>query len=156
MNFPILKNLRDPVKLLVFTGVAFLVFDISYYFMAFTLGTRDNTCLLGAGLTPLNIIFSVIISLLSGLLVTGLMGIWKRKSGRLLSGSSGGIGLLFGGMTVFCTFCTIPVITLLGFSVSLSFFTTYALAFKIIAIILMLIAAHRLNRQLLGECSCDV
>lgn len=156
MTLPILKTLKDPVKLFVFLGVSFLVFDVSYYFMAFTLGTRDNMCLIGAGLTPLNVAFSLIISLLSGLIVAGIMGVWNSRCDKAIPTSGGFLGLILGGMTVFCPLCTIPVISLFGLSISLSFFTTYAMYFKVIALILMLIAAHRLNKQLSGKLSCKV
>lgn len=158
MQLQIFKNLKDPVSLFVFIGTAFVIFDISYYVMANTLGTRNNMCVPGAGLTFWNVIFSLVISLLGGLIVSGLIALRANDTSgqKLIAGSSGGLGFFIGGLTVFCTLCTIPVITLFGLSVGLGFFTTYELLFKGIAIILMLIATYQLNKQFSGNCNCRV
>lgn len=64
------------------------------------------------------------------------------------TGSVMGFGFLLGFFTVFCTLCTIPVISIFGFAVGLGFFTTYNLVFKILSLLLMILALTLLNKQL--------
>lgn len=54
------------VYTLIGLSVSLVVFNINYYFMANLPGFRDNMCVMGAGLTPLNIIFSIILSVMAG------------------------------------------------------------------------------------------
>ncbi len=64
------------------------------------------------------------------------------------TGSVMGFGFLLGFFTVFCTLCTIPVISVFGFAVGLGFLTTYNLAFKILSLVLMFMALTLLDKQL--------
>ena len=148
----VIKLLKQPFYALIAMGVAFLLFDLNYYFMTKLPGTRDFQRVLGAGFTPANIIFSVILSLMAGLLVVGMMeNIKKRKASKLAGGASS-VGVVAGAMTVFCTFCTLPVISVFGLSVSIAFFTTYEWYFKGLSLILMAVGLWLLDRQLVDEC----
>lgn len=153
MKLEILKNLKKPIYLFTMLGTTFLFFDINYYMMANLPGTRDYMCVIGAYLTLWNISFSVVLSLLTGLMVAAFVALFREKRGGLAASSTvSGIGLLLGSFTVFCTFCSIPVISLFGLSLGLSFFTTYNLAFKIISMALMLGGVYLINKQLANEC----
>jgi cation transport ATPase len=147
--------LQKPTYVFVVLGIAFVVFDVMAYVLAKFPGEINFACTPGAYFTPGNLVYSAVFSLLFGLFVVGFYELLKHKSGpdaSLLSLS--GIGILFAGLTTFCTACTIPVISLFGFSVGLSFFTDYNLYFKIAAMLAMIISIYLLNKQLLKECDC--
>lgn len=141
--------------LIAFTCITILVFVINFYFMATLPGERDFQCVMGAGLTPVNIIFSLIQSVLMAFVFVGIFILHKqRHEGKeevaLLSLS--GIGAFFGSLTVFCTFCTFPIISLFGASFALSVFTDYEWVFKIVSLILLGGSAYFLHKQIQGQC----
>ena len=109
-------------------------------------------CIMGANLTPLNIGFSIIMSFLAGLMFAALIEMYRRKQMSVSAGSASGLGLFLGTMTVFCTACTLPVISLFGVSVSLLFFTDYEVLLKGTGIVLMIVGLWILNGQLKNEC----
>ena len=149
---PILKVLRSPTNVFVLVGVSLLLFDIQYYLMMNLPGSRDFMCIMGANLTPLNIGFSIIMSFLAGLMFAALIEMYRRKQMSVSAGSASGLGLFLGTMTVFCTACTLPVISLFGVSVSLLFFTDYEVLLKGTGIVLMIVGLWILNGQLKNEC----
>ena len=99
--------------------------------MAHFPGTDGFMCLIGANFTPLNIIFSIFISLSAGLLTVGLIELYKEKKAlkSVELGSTSTVGLAMGMLTTFCTLCTIPTLSLFGVGISLSFVTQYELYF---------------------------
>ncbi len=153
MNSAILRNLKNPFYSMIALGSSVLFFDLSYYFMANLPGTRNNMCVIGAGLTTLNIAFSVALSILTGIMVASVFALYrKRKSSLIATSSLSGVGLIVGSFTVFCAACTIPVFTLFGLSLSLGFFTTYDLPIKIVSMLLMLVSLYLINNQLNDTC----
>jgi hypothetical protein len=152
MNLAVVKNLSRPNYLFTMIGASFLFFDFNYYVMVTLPGTRDLMCVIGAGLTFWNIVFSVILSLLFGVMLVGVIELYRMKKSKVVVGSLSGVGLLLGSMTIFCTACTIPVFTVFGAAISLSFFTSYQIVFKILSILAMLWGLNLLNKQLNDEC----
>ena len=151
----LLGLLKNPVYALLGLGFAFLFFDIQFYIMATMPGYRDLMCVEGAGLTLENIIFAAIISLATGLFVVGFYHTLKMRASsyRLLSLS--GAGALIGSVTVFCPACALPVLSVFGFGIGLSFLTTYNLAFKILSLVLIAVGLYQVNKQVMGTCeSC--
>ena len=140
------------IYVLIGFGVSLIVFNINYYLMANLPGSRDNACVMGAGLTPLNIIFSVVLSVLTGIFVVFLIKLFRKRMAKLASTSASGIGLVVGVLTVFCTLCALPVISLFGISLSLSIFVDYNVYFKILSVVLMLGGLYLVNRQLKKGC----
>ena len=143
--------------LYVFAGAA-LMFDVYYLVMARLPGVENNSCTVGAGLTPGNILFSGVLSVLAAVMIFAIvrmiqMRLLSRRSlgGNLATGSSLGLGFVVGFFTVFCALCTIPVISLFGFSVGLGFFTTYNVFFKALSLALMGLALWQVNKRL----QCD-
>jgi len=149
MNFEILKLLRKTSYFFVALGVTFLMFDIAYYVMTTLPGSRNEMCVIGAGFNTVNIVFSVVISFLSALLTVGILEVGMSKK----SASTSGFGVLIGSLTVFCTACTLPVISLFGFSISLLFFTTYADFLKVVSLVLIFIALYIVNGQIQNKCN---
>jgi len=145
----ILKNLLNTKSLVITVSAMLVLFNISYYMMANLPGYRNNMCVIGAGLTPLNVIYSLIIAAMSGILIANLPSLFKIRSA---ASSSGGIGAMtLGGFTLFCPLCTLPAISLFGVSFSLSFFTTYDIWIKLISLMLMGWSLYLINKKL----SCD-
>lgn len=106
-------------------------------------------CIVGGSFSTQNLIFSGILSFLTALTIAGLLRLYfLRRSFKLKTGSVLSVGFLLGFFTVFCTLCTIPVISVFGLAVGLGFFTTYNLLFKVLSLILMLSALFMLNKQL--------
>lgn len=151
--FTLLKN---PINCIVMLGVAFVLFDIQYYIMANLPGYKDLTCIIGAGLTPENIVFAIIVSLMAALFLIGFFQLFKIKRNTSLQlFSISGIGAFLGALTIFCLPCTISVLSVFGIAIGLSFFTTYNLVIKIISLALLFVGLYLLNKQLKGVCkSC--
>jgi hypothetical protein len=154
MKAPVLKNLKEARYLLVFIGSAFLLFDFSYYLMSTLPGSKDYMCVEGANLTPENIIFSIILSLMVGVMAAGLINLFTiqtAKSKAKLT-SIGGIGLGIGSLTMFCSVCTLPILSLFGLSVVFELFLEYSLIFRTISFLMLGTALFLLNKQLLEGC----
>ncbi len=155
MGLRVLNNLKNPANLIVSVGIFAIFFSVNYYFMSRLPGEVNFTCVPRGALTPTNLIFGVIISVLTAVMIVGLVTLYKEKTKSLRRHSVAGItgiGVVIGTFTVFCTACTIPVVSLFGFSVGLSFFTDYNLTFKVISLTLMVIGIYFLERQLRDEC----
>ncbi len=137
------------MRAIVALGVAFLFFDLQYYLMSTLPGEVDRMCVVGADLTAMNVVFAAVMSLLTGLLVAGVMTLYSQRKAKLGSVSAlSGFGLLIGTFTVFCTTCTIPVFTLFGLSLGLNFLTDFNLECKVVSFILMLAGLYLLKRQI--------
>lgn len=150
----LLMILKKPAYMLVMFGITLLLFDIQYYLMANLPGTEDNMCVMGAAFTLGNIIFAAFISIFTGVFGAGLMFLIAQKKGsqKIAIGSLSGVGSLIGTFTLFCTFCTLPVLSLLGLSMSLAFITEYNLIFKILSIAVLSTGLYLLNNQLKNDC----
>lgn len=146
----IIYNLKSVPLAIMAVASSLILFNISYYVMANFPGFRNNMCVIGAGLTPVNIVYSIIISIMAGVLIANIPQFVRIKTFR--STSSGFTGLLLGGFTIFCPLCTLPAISLFGISISLSFFTTYDGWIKMLSLILMIWSLYLVNKKL----SCSV
>ncbi|MEK7673451.1 MAG: hypothetical protein AAB373_06230 [Patescibacteria group bacterium] len=144
----LIKVLKNPVNLLSMLGVSLLVFDLQYYMMANLPGTQDRMCVMGAGLTRVNLVFAGLIAVMSGLMVSGLIELFRKKSKKLAASTLSGLALIVATLTVFCAACTLPFITLFGFSLGLSFIGDYDLAIKIASLILMIMALVLVEKRL--------
>jgi hypothetical protein len=154
MLTPLLNTLINPKRLTVF-GMTFSgFFYLNYWAMANLPGHTNNMCVPGGNLNTANVLISLLISVLIGFTVVGLAELisQKRMKASLKAGSTSTIGAAFGIVTSFCTACTLPVLSLFGLSISLTFFTTYELWFKSLSILLLSFAIYMLNRQLADNC----
>ncbi len=153
-QFPIIHLLKQVKYLPVFVLVAGGLFALSYYAMAHLPGERDLMCVMGAGLTGGNIVFSAFMSVFAALIVLGIVDLVRMKAAAssIKLGSTSMIGLVAGMLTTFCTLTTIPVISLFGVGVSLSFFTDYEIYFKLGSLFLLGMSLYLVNNQLRGQC----
>ena len=151
-NSSIISILKNPTSLMVMLGFSFLSFDLQYLIMSKLPGSRDEMCVMGAGLNASNIIFAIAISIMGGLFVAGFLKTLSMRHASYSALSLSGVGAVVGALTVFCTACTIPVISVLGLAVGLSFFTTYNIWFKSISLALMSFGLYQLDAQLKGDC----
>ncbi len=154
MKLHIAKTLRDPRYLMLMAGTALVVFDLNYYLMSTLPGSRDQMCVMGINLTPENIIFSAVISLLSGMLLMGLIALFAKKAAQRKAATAGlsGVGLGVGLLTFFCPICAIPLFSISGLSVFFQMFNDYNLIFKIFSLVFLAGAIFLLNGQLADKC----
>lgn len=152
---PLFSNLKQLKYLLAAVGVAVLMFDVSYYAMSVLPGSRNNMCVMGANLTPVNILFTLVLSAMIGILVAGLVALITQKylKNRMALTSLSGLGFLVGTLSVICTACTLPVISLFGLTIWLDFFTRQEILFKVLSLGMMAVALFLLNRQMKNACA---
>ncbi len=153
-RFPIISNLLKPKYSLIAMGAAFPLFSFQYYLMANLPGVKNLACTPGANLTFINISFAVIISFLIGVMISSILILFenKRRGRAVLLSSSSGVASVIGLLTAFCTICSLPVISILGLSLSLELFTTYNLVFKLLSLGMLLFGIYLVNRNLVFDC----
>lgn len=116
------RVIREPAYALTWAGLSFLIFDVCLYLMVTLTGSRDNMCMVGANLTPENLVFSVLLSLGFGLILTLIFYSFAAHA-RIGAGTSilGTIGSILGFLTVFCGICSISVISSLFATLGLGY-----------------------------------
>jgi len=133
-----------------------LIFNGYYWVMKRLPSVGDvPACTIGGAVTPENLFFSGVLSILTALMIAGFIRLYslrKTVKKKGLTGSIASLGFIVGFFTVFCALCTIPVISFFGLAIGLGFFTTYNLFFKILSIVLMLISLALLDSQLSNAC----
>lgn len=152
-TFPIFGLLKNPRHWVIFGFTFGLLFYANYYLMAHLVGERDLMCVMGAGLTPFNLFFAFVMSVMAGFLVVGVVQNSKnRATSQVKVGSTSFLGLGLGTLTSFCTLCSLPALTLFGSSVSLGFITEYEVYFKLLSIVLLAVGLYLVNRELKEGC----
>lgn len=154
MELHIFSNLKSLKHLLIFMGSALVMFDVNYYLMATLPGSRNEMCVLGVNLNPENIVFSIVLSLMTGILIAGLFGMLAKRSAqkKVAMTSISGVALGIGALTVFCPICALPVVSVAGLSVVFQLFNDYNIWFKFASLLIMVCALFLINRQLVDEC----
>ena len=158
MKVHVIKNLKDIRYLFLFLGVAFLVFDFNYYLMSTMPGSRNEMCVMGINLTAENIVFSVILSLLTGIVLAGVFAVIAKRAKQRMAArkvaltSLSGVGLGVGLLTVFCPICAVPIFSMFGMSVVFQMFNDYNLVFKILSVTFLVGSMVMLNKQLSDDC----
>jgi len=150
----IVKNLKEFLYFSIFLSTSMITFAFSYYLMATLPGERDFSCVVGAGLNTFNVLFSLILSLATGLLLAAIFSLYQKRIAEKELGATSfsGLAVVIGLFPVFCTACTFPVLSLFGLSIGLGFFTDYNLAFKAVSLILMGMSLYMTEKQLKGAC----
>lgn len=148
----LLRIFLDPRKALTGGAISLILFDANYYMMANLPGFKNNMCVMGASLTAVNVVFSLILSVFVGVSIVGVWELYKQKRANLKATSMAGLGGIFGFLTVFCTLCTLPVISAFGISIGLGLFVFYNSFFKVLSLLLMVVGLFLLDRQLDGKC----
>jgi len=158
MPLHIFSNLKNPKYLLIFMGSALVMFDLNYYLMSSFPGSRNEMCVMGVNLNAENIFFSILLSLLTGLLIAGLFGLLAKRGAHQKSAltSLSGVGLGIGTLTFFCPLCALPVISIAGLSVVLQLFNDYNLLFKLASLLIIGAALFMMNKQLADDCKACV
>ncbi|MFT7184025.1 MAG: hypothetical protein ACI9QC_000351 [Oceanicoccus sp.] len=117
-------------------------------------GLGERACLVGASLTPENIIFSALISITTALTLFGVCLMHKQRAFRFRMAAGGAIGGILGFFSVFCTLCVVPIISVFGFSIGLGFFTTYNVMIKAVSLSLMFFVLWMINDKLKNCKAC--
>lgn len=157
-TLPIIALLKRKAYLFAFLLIFGALFYANYYLMVNLPGHRDEMCVMGAGLNPLNMVFAFAMSALVGFVVIGFVENIKLKAkvSKAKLGSASFFGLATGMLTTFCTLCTLPVLTLFGLSIPIAFFTDYEIYFKAISLILLGLSFYFVNRALAKKCKICV
>lgn len=149
-----------PIQLLYTFSLAAVVFYVYYLVMKIFPGMSEvPACLIGGSLSPENIIFSGLLSVLTALTLAGLFRLYlmrKSLTRSLKTSPLLGLGFLVGFFTIFCTLCTIPVLSIFGLGISLGFFSTYNLLFKMLSFLLLLASLFLLDKQLRTCETCPI
>jgi hypothetical protein len=149
----LLGTLKNPTSLLVMLGFAFLLFDVQYLMMSQLPGSRDEMCVMGAGLNAPNITFAILMSLMGGLFLVGFIETIKARKSSFKALSTSSTGAVLGSLTVFCPACTLPVLSVFGASYGFTFFTTYELWIKGVSLILISCGLYQIDKQIKGNCT---
>lgn len=151
---PLLTLLKDRRSLMITVLVASVLFLFNYRLMASLPAQGQYACLIGGALTPFNLAFSALLSLLTGIMGAGLFTVLRQRQREhiMTTGSLLGVGTMVGVFTTFCTACTIPVFSLFGLSLGFGFFMTYNLAFKVVSLVFLLVGLYFLSQQLDNSC----
>lgn len=152
------RTILTPTYGFIALGWGVLFFDVSYYVMKYTVGAPPGVlmCVPGGALTPLNVGFSIVMGVLSGVLIAGLGKLMTQKVDKARSISSGavsGFGGLLGLATVFCPLCTFGVLTLWGTSLSLEFFVLYNVWIKVLSLAIMGLSLWWIDAQIRENCA---
>lgn len=151
---------NNPLAQIVSLFTASLTFTGLFNLMANLPGTYNESCVMGAGLNPFNIAFSILLSLAVGILLASMVELLRRhqqtKASIWATGGTLGIGGIVGMLTVFCTLCTLPLITLAGTAIGLTWFTTYNTLFKLVSLGLMTASLNLAEHQLALSCKICV
>ena len=154
----LLRLLSSPKHFLLFAGGSVLLFDVFYVIMATLPGEDQYMCVPGANLTVSNLLFAGAFSVVLSIVLVGLWALFSvtSRKERVNMGALTGIGSVLALFTLFCTVCTLPVLSLFGLSIALGFFSSYNLIFKIVALVLLAGVLILLDRKLDPACSCRV
>jgi hypothetical protein len=154
----ILKPLIEKKSLISISLLTVICFAPQYYILKHLPGEAFNSCMIGAYFTAGNISFALIISILIAInfISMGIV-IKSKKEFKVLSASLSGSGFFLALLTSLCLPCTLPLITLLGVSISLNFVTDNLMLFKAISLILLIINFYILEKQYIDECQiCNI
>jgi len=148
------RKIRHPKYIMLTLGIALVVFDVNYYLMSTLPGSRNQMCVMGVNLNAENIAFSVVLSILTGVLIAGLVALFAKKASerKMAMASLSGVGLGVGLLTFFCPICALPLFSVAGASVIFEAFNDYNLIFKIVSLALLVGALFLLNGQLSDDC----
>lgn len=170
----LLQLLKQKKSFLTFLIAASIFFLLNFWIMQSLPGSRNEACVVGAGLTTFNIIFAILTSIAFGLLMMGMVQLYRqrktkkmlqttapekpkegRKSSHFFAAGATVMGSFISFFTIFCVACTLPFITIFGAAISLNFFTDFEIEFKLLSLTLMFLALYLLNKQLEGCEICE-
>jgi len=136
----------------IFSSIFILLFGIVMYSLINLPGSINNACVVGAYINTQNIIYNIFITVMISFILTNSV---RFGSNNKINTSL--IGMLTWMTTTFCVPCVLPVLSILGFSFSLSFFAYTNAWFKALSLLLLMYGSyesHNLKRSkcALGEC----
>lgn len=147
-----LSLLNRPSYFFLWIGIVFLLFDGQYWLMANLPGVRNEQCVIGAGLTSGNILFSLLISIMAGVFFIGFFEIIRKRHVAAGAFSVSTLGLIANSATIFCPLCTFPALSAFSASLTIPVFIAYSPYIKLISVVLLLISLFLINRKLQNNC----
>ena len=135
-------------------GFAFIVlFLASVMALAKLPGSFNQTCLIGAYFTPLNVVYNAVASSMVAFIISNVL-----EYGSNFKVNSSMFGIFTWITTTFCIPCMIPLLSFLGFSVSLSFLSYNNLWFQVASVVILSFGVYeslklKNSKCLNGNCS---
>jgi hypothetical protein len=120
-------------------------------------GSINLMCVEGGIVTLNNILFSVLSSLLIALLIINFTRSNKERKIAQIEKDGLGLGAGIGGgilsfLGIYCAACALPVLSLLGVTISLNFLIGFETIFKIASLTLITLALYLVEQQLKKTC----
>jgi len=150
----ILHVFQSSSRILGVFVIASLVFAFNWHLMSSLPGTRNLQCVMGAGLTLSNILYSILIAFFSGVTLVGLWdaSVASQRAQGISALSLSSIGTILASLSTICTLCALPVFSLFGVSLSLEFITDYNGVVKLVSLALLVIAMYQVDRRMRQRC----
>ena len=117
-------------------------------------GSFNQTCLIGAYFTPANVIYNAVASCMVAFIMSNIV-----EFGGNLKVNSSMFGIFTWATTTFCIPCMVPLLSFLGFSVSLSFLSYNNLWFQIASIVILSFGVYESIKLKSSKCidgNCEI
>lgn len=117
-------------------------------------GSYNQTCLIGAYFTPFNVMYNAIASFMVAFIISNIL-----EYGSNFKVNSSMFGIFTWITTTFCIPCMIPLLSFLGFSVSLSFLSYNNLWFQVASIVILSFGVYESLKLKTSKClngNCDI
>lgn len=147
-----LKLFKRKVNVLIALAVALPFFSLNFYLLLNLPANIGFACSLGGYFTVQNIMYAGLYAFIFGILIVGIIEIFKRKIDRIKVASTGIFSLTIAFLTTVCTLCVLPALSIFGINMSLAIFTTYNYYFKMIALAVLLISIFLIEINLKKSC----
>ena len=117
-------------------------------------GSYNQTGLIGAYFTPFNVVYNAIASFMVAFIISNIL-----EYGSNFKVNSSMFGIFTWITTTFCIPCMIPLLSFLGFSVSLSFLSYNNLWFQVASIVILSFGVYESLKLKTSKClngNCDI
>jgi len=117
-------------------------------------GSFNQTCLIGAYFTPINVVYNALASSMVAFILSNIL-----EFGSNFKVNSSMFGIFTWITTTFCIPCMIPLLSFLGFSVSLSFLSYNNLWFQVASIVILSFGVYESLKLKNSKClngNCDI
>ncbi len=142
----------------VFSVMFLVIYGLSIWMLLTLPGSRNMACVMGAYLTPGNIILNMLLSTVIALSIVNMVEFaYKRSQNKkaFVSGSSL-VGTSFLFLTSFCASCSLPILAGLGIGGALNFISIYQGWFQILALLICLYSLWSSHKKVVEECNVCV
>lgn len=142
----------------VFSGMFLAIYGLSLWMLITLPGSKNMACVLGAYMTPGNILLNMLLSAVVSLSIVNMIEFAGQRSQTKKSAVSKssllGTSLLF--LTSFCASCTLPILAGLGIGGALNFISINQGWFQLLALLICVHALWSSHKKVVEECNICV